>query len=415
MRRSEVRGRLNELSGVEAPTTEQDAELATLETEYGALEVRERAAIIAEDANGTPPTPSEGNGEGRELAELETRAAFGNFLNEVINDTNLDGAESELRAAVLGADARRGFVPLQMLLSPAELREWQERNEPETRARTPVVSAARTEGNQDSIAARVFSRSVLGYFGVSMPTVPTGSAGYPLMTGGTTFSNQATGGEQLAVAGTFSGDELEPIRATGSYEYAVEDVAKLVGLEEAFRRDLRDGLSDHISGQVLNGSGAAPNVEGIRVAIAATPTADPSGADNFAAITQRFAGEVDGINAFGLSDLRVLMSAGTYAHAITQYRGNNAEASAYDWIMERCGGVEVSSRFPDPVSDIAHSVVHKTSYPERNAIAPMWQGLQLIDDPYTLAQSGQRRITAIMLWNFKVLVDAAWAHLKVHD
>ena len=50
LRRSEVRGRLNELSGVEAPTTEQDAELATLETEYGALEIRERAAIIAEDA-----------------------------------------------------------------------------------------------------------------------------------------------------------------------------------------------------------------------------------------------------------------------------------------------------------------------------------------------------------------------------
>ena len=101
LRRSEVRGRLNELSGVEAPTTEQDAELATLETEYGALEVRERAAIIAEDANGTPPTATEGSGEGAELAELETRAAFGNYLNEVINDVHLDGAESELRAAVL--------------------------------------------------------------------------------------------------------------------------------------------------------------------------------------------------------------------------------------------------------------------------------------------------------------------------
>ena len=302
-----------------------------------------------------------------------------------------------------------------MLLSPAELRSWQGRGEPETRARTPVASAALTEGNQDSIAARVFARSVPGYFGIPMPTVPTGAAGYPLMSGGTTFSNQATGGEQLAVAGTFSGDELEATRATGSYEYAVEDVAKIVGLEEAFRRDLRDGLNNHISGQVLNGNGNAPNVEGLRTAIAATPGTDPANSDDFSEITQRFGALVDGINAYGLMDLRILMSAGTYAHAITQYRGTATTLSAYDWLMERCGGVEVSSRFPAPATDIAHSVVHKTAYPERNAVAPMWQGLQLIDDPYSLAQSGQRRITAIMLWNFKVLVDAAWAHLKVHD
>ena len=49
----------------------------------------------------------------------------------------------------------------------------------------------------------------------------------------------------------------------------------------------------------------------------------------------------------------------------------------------------MSSRFPAPASDLSHSVVHKMSYPERSAVAPMWGGgLQLIDDPYTLAQSG---------------------------
>ena len=58
-RRSEVRSRLTELSGVEAPTPEQDAETATLETEYNRLEVRERAAIISETDNGDAPTPSD--------------------------------------------------------------------------------------------------------------------------------------------------------------------------------------------------------------------------------------------------------------------------------------------------------------------------------------------------------------------
>ena len=167
---------------------------------------------------------------------------------------------------------------------------------------------------------------------------------------------------------------------------------------------------------MLNGNGTAPNVEGLRTAIAATPTTDPANVDDFGEITQRFGSEVDGINAYGLGDLRILMSTGSHAHAITQYRGNQSTLSAYDWLMERVGGIQVSSRFPAPASDISHSVVHKMSYPERAAVAPFWGGgLQLIDDPYSLAQSGQRRITAIILWNFKVLADDAWAHLKVHD
>ena len=78
LRQSEVRQRLNELVDIDAPTEEQTAELETLSKESGALEVRQRAAIIAEP-DGSTPTPTD-NSEGREIAELETRAAFGNFL-----------------------------------------------------------------------------------------------------------------------------------------------------------------------------------------------------------------------------------------------------------------------------------------------------------------------------------------------
>ena len=220
-----------------------------------------------------------------------------------------------------------------------------------------------------------------------MPTQALGSAGYPHLAGGTTFSQQGTGTEQAAVAGSFAGVELAPLRATASYEFSAEDVVKLQGLEAAFRMDLRDGLSNLMSIQALTGSGVAPNVEGIQTAISATPSTDPSDEDNFAEITQRFGGEVDGINAYTMADLRILMAADTYAHAITQYRGNNAEASAFDWLVQRSGGVQVSSHLADAVSDISLNVVHKTSYPERSAVAPIWSGLQFISDPYSLATS----------------------------
>ena len=393
-------------------TTEERSAMDADTQRMSQIEVELRGALVVE---GEPTeTPSE-DGEGREIRELEQRAQLSRYFEEIAQDITITGAEAELRSAVFGdSSVPRGMVPLQMLLSDDELAAWHNRNV-ETRAVTPVAAAARTQGNQNSIAARVFARSVPGYLGIMMPTVPLGTTGYPVMTGGTTFSQQSIGGSQAAVAGTFDGDELSPIRATASYEYSVEDMYRLAGLEEALRADLREGLSDLMSTQVLNGNGTAPNVQGIRTAITATPGTDPANADDFSEITQRFAGLVDGINAFSMSDLRILMSTGTYTHAIAQYRGNQSTMSALDWLMEKSGGVEVSSRFPAPATDIAHSVVHLTSYPERDAVAPVWAGVQFIDDPYSMAQSGQKRLTALMLWNFRVLISAAWKHIKVHD
>ena len=74
------------------------------------------------------------------------------------------------------------------------------------------------------------------------------------------------------------------------YEFRVEDVAELVGIEEALRRDLREGIDNLISNQVVNGNGSAPNVSGILDAVNATPSNTPGSADHFGAIIGRFFG-----------------------------------------------------------------------------------------------------------------------------
>ena len=413
---SEVRQRISAALGKDELSDDERGKMDVDTRRAQQIEVEYRAALVVEGAEEQRAAETEPDGEGREIREIHGKARLHRFIEEMAEYTTLDGAEAELRAALLPDKATaRGMVPLEMLLSDRELREFLNPGEREQRAVTPVASAAITEGNQNSIAARVFSRSIPAYFGIPMPTVPAGAAGYPHMSSGTTFSQQAENGSQAATAGAFGGAELEPIRATASYEFAVENLYKLVGLEEALRRDLREGMTNHMSNQVLNGDGSAPNVQGIRTAISATPSTDPANVDDYSEITQRFAAEVDGINAYMLSELRIAMSADTYKHAITQYRGNNSELTAYDWLMERSGGVQVSSLFPAAASDISHSVIHKTAYPERSAVMPVWAGFMIVDDPYSLAQSGQRRLTAHVLWNFRVLADDAWAHLKVHD
>ena len=39
--------------------------------------------------------------------------------------------------------------------------------------------------------------------------------------------------------------------------------------------------------------------------------------------------------------------------------------------------------------------------------------MELIRDPYTRASQGEVALTAIMLWNFKVLRETGWALTKV--
>ena len=387
---------------LDAPVEERSetwqADLDTAKNELKTLESELQAALLIE------PEPTEtrdaDTSEGREIRQLIEQSELSAYFNSVLGETALDGAERELRQALLGDDARENWAPLDLL---------------ETRAVTPVAAAAVTEGNQQPIAGRVFARSVPGLLSIPMPTVAAGSAGYPHLASGTTFSNQQPSGEQAAVAGSFGGSELNPIRATASYEYRTEDEVKLVGVEDSLRRDLSAGLSNHFSDQVVNGNGTAPNVSGILNAVSATPGTDPNNADDFGEIAARFFGEVDGLTAYEQSDLRVIMAPDTYEHAVAVYRGNQSPVNAYENLRANLGLVSVSDHLPDAASDISLNIVHKASFPERNAVMPVWRNLAIIRDPFTLAQKGEVRLTVAAFWNFAILEDDAWAVKKVHD
>ena len=49
-----------------------------------------------------------------------------------------------------------------------------------------------------------------------------------------------------------------------------------------------------------------------------------------------------------------------------------------------------------------------TSYPGRNAIAPVWRGVEMIRDPYTSASKAQVRLTLIAFFSFKILRETGW-------
>ena len=64
---------------------------------------------------------------------------------------------------------------------------------------------------------------------------------------------------------------------------------------------------------------------------------------------------------------------------------------------------------PAPASNVQQAVVSRTAGGGPNAVAPIWQGLELIRDPYSGAAKGDVSVTAIMLWNFQVIRTDAYA------
>ena len=117
-------------------------------------------------------------------------------------------------------------------------------------------------------------------------------------------------------------------------------------------------------------------------------------------------GRVDGTYATTTRDLRALVGAGTYAHMGSVYRNASVDRNVLDRLNEIMAGVRVSAHVPTVASNKQNAVVRRGS--RMDMVAPIWQGVQLIVDPYTQAKAGEIVITAVMLYAVKLLRAAGF-------
>lgn len=432
---SEARSKLNglieernKMPSDKEPSKEQVEAMDAATRKVGALEIEYRAAVTAEEQAGSkkePETTEESQSpEEREMAELYGKASLRDYFVEVLDKGRADGASKEYREAFLGSDMV-GYAPISMLMDPEEIAIEERRaidRGVEHRAVTPVAASALGLGTQAPVLGRVFTRSVASRLGVSMPSVPAGTRNYPYMTGGTTISNQSDGGSQAAVAGSFEGKELAPIRMTGSYEWNIRETLLMPQLESALRADLRMAFTDQMDNQAINGSGSSPNPTGF---IAELPAPDHDGAvTTWDGAIGKFAEMVDGLNSYDVSDLAAVMHPELFDYLFELYAPNNVNRpreNAWEYLRMKLSGLSVTSRISGNAgsgSDAALSrlgIVAKRAYPGTNAVMPIWRAMQLIADPYTLAQAGQMRVTAVGFYNFKVIRETGWALVSIRD
>ena len=403
LRLSEVRSRLNSISGIEGEefTDEIKNEAAKLQSEFQDLEIRHRAAIVAETAE-TDRRSGEfdgGDSEDRERNKLLSEICIIDYLGPASSGSGIEGRARELNSALGAPLAGVGggvAVPWAALEEHRAFTQTSANDGPES---------------QRPILQRLFGAGVMDTLGVRMDSVPIGRSEWPLVTGGVAPAQaKEEAAAAAAVTATFAYATLKPKRLTGRFEYTHEAAASVPDLEGALRRDLADAVKSSMENQIING--AAPttsdpqNVEGFITGLTA---ADDTTVADAARYGRLHSEAVDGIHSSNETEVTSVIGITTYVHSAGEYISGSGESGS-ELLNRRSGGCMASTYIPAVASKKQSAILH-SSGPNGGAmrgdsVAAIWPTLEIIRDPYTQASQGVT-LTWVSLWDAKVAFRAA--------
>lgn len=396
VRSSEIRAKLNELSGLDELTDEQRSQIDTLTQEYRNTEAQLRAAVISEGEEEKRALEQEPDREVRERIELRSKANLTGYLRAALSGRRVDGAERELQAAAGIGDG----IPLEL---------WDVATE--TRADASTAAPGTVGVNLDRIRPAVFANSIAPRLGIEMPRVESGTYASATISTSLTAGAYAKGGDAMATAASFTVSSVTPKRVSARLGIRIEDVAAVgqANFESILRENLSLVLGDELDKQGINGDGQAPNLTGIFQRL--TDPTDVASFDTFAAA---HAGGVDGLWANTIKDVSIVCGPATYRlssrtfQSATNYRG---EMSAASYAMNQTGGFWTNKRMPDASSNIQPAILYRKGRSMmggagamRTAVCPHWNEIS-IDDIYSGSAQGEQYFTMHVLLGDVILVQ----------
>ena len=380
--KSGITSRLLEIKALEE-TPELRAERETLTKKQGDTEIAFRKALAEVRAEEEQTVTTVDSPEERELRQLETESSIGDIAAGVLTNHPCEGASRELQQH---HRLKGNQIPLALMRSPML--------EHRTSGITPAPSAA--GGDQRPIIPAVFPQSVAAFLQITGQSVRVGEAAFAVVSTSASPGTPAEGAEQAHSTGAFESASLVPTRLQASLFFSVEDAARIMGLSEALRMNLSDALSDALDDQILTNS-----TNGL---FSGTNLADnnTSTLGTFVSIKKRVVYDaIDGKYAANAGDLRVVLGSESNAFMGSVYRGNNSDVDALESVMSKVAGLRVSSHVPAEASDKQELLVARGS--AQHVAVALWQGIDLIEDPFSMAKSGEVILTARMLHAIKIL------------
>lgn len=384
LRRSEVRQQLAVLAGKTEPTADELRSMETLNTEYGTLETRYRAALVGEDTErrdaGKDLETRDGKEWDKQVGAFEVRQVALN-LDE---GAPLSGPTAEV---VQELRSRGGFRGTPIPWAALRL----EKRVGETVGGSDVPEPKQTR----DIIDQLFPRSIAAAMGGDIITIDHGTLEFPLTTDGCTVGWQATELGAVGAASQFQTAQrvLKPDHTLGTQMILSRRSLKQVGagLEMAVRRDMNFAIAAEMDRVAFNGSGADGQPLGII-----------TGASTYGINSEN----LDGGDAWA-----------TYRSAVKRFMEANAVASPAgvrlailpatwdaldDALFDTGSGVTELDRmlkFLNPVISNQLDEGQALLTCSTNGVPPFAVGLygavDVVRDPYTKAASGQLVLTAL--------------------
>ena len=406
--RSEIAAILNTEADKRSDSWETDLEGLTKRAQ--SLELELRAALVAgeDEKEETKEETTETTEDTADLErrELEQSISFAPYISAAMSGHGVaSGPEAEYNQEY-GLSSEQ--FPLELLTRDDDLGDLEKR----------AAIDGDAKANQGSWIDRQFSDTAAARLGVTFPSVSPGVAAYPVTTAGPTPAQR--GRTQAAVAGAFTKTvtELKPTRNAVHGVYSIEDNARLPGLADAIKRDMRSAMTEKIDRTIFTGDDGADentaDIAGLTTAAITEVTLTQTNKISGLEWLKLLAALMDGKHAATEADLNIVLSVGANQLLLSTREAATASSETMARFL-RNNGITWPTR-----GDIETATgdgkfgafIGLKRGQAGTAVAPVWSGATLVRDPYTGAKSGEVQLTLSYLWAFGIPRTDNYRRLK---
>lgn len=388
-RQSEIRQNLAELAGKENPSEDEVRTMDELDREYRSNETRYRSALIAEDTERRDAGTELGTRTAQEWADLMAGFEMRQVALALDEGRPFDGQTAEIVTELRAQGGFRGVpVPWQAL-----------------ETRNTIASGTPDPVQTRPIIDRLFPDSVAARMGAQMISIEAGLVEWPVTTSAVTAG--WADGETANVAGptayATTDRAMSPDHNLGIQMRITRKTLKQSGaaLEQAVRRDMSGAMGAAMDQAAFLGTGANGQPLGV-ITGAATYGITSTGVDALSSwgafrsavtrfMTANAAGSPDAVRALIRPELwDYLDGALISGTAVSEWDRlvNNIPASN---VAMTNNALAAPSGTPSATSALLTTAA--------GGVAPIfvgaWGAVDMIRDPYSDAQSGGLRITAL--------------------
>lgn len=388
-RQSEIREALAALVGKEKPDENETRQMTELDNEYRQNETRYRAALIAEDEERRTAGADLETRSDREWQDMMRGFQVRQIALHYDEGRALDGATAEIVSELRSKGGYRGIpVPWEAL---------------ETRAGETVASGTPNPMRTAPIIDRLFAGSVAAQMGGQMVNVDMGDLEYPVTSSAVSagWATSETGNVAGPTAYTTVDRPLKPDHTLGIQMRLTRKTMKQsgAGLEQAVRRDMNGAISEAMDAAVFQGSGSSGEPTGIFAGASgwSITDTDVSAAADYSVFRSAAVRFMTANAATGPGAVNLLVRPEIF-DSMDDTLITSTAVSEWDRLTARIGKVVLSSNaLAAPAgSPLESKAVLTTTV---GGIAPFfvatWGAVDIVRDPYSDAQSGGLRLTAL--------------------